>query len=171
MNEEQIIWKGTPSQVLNLPAFLLGALAASVITVAALLTAVVTGPLALIVIAIAWVACLFPWLCKVITTKSNNYEVTNERLKLTTGVFNRKTEVMELYRVKDMQLEMPFHFRLFGLSRLILSTSDRSNPVLILNAIRDGASVSDNIRRHVEELRDKKRVREVDFEDDDVAQD
>ena len=40
MNEEQIIWKGTPSQVLNLPAFLLGALAASVITVAALLTAV-----------------------------------------------------------------------------------------------------------------------------------
>jgi uncharacterized membrane protein YdbT with pleckstrin-like domain len=171
MNEEQIIWKGTPSQVLNLPAFLLGSLAASVITVAALLTAVVTGPLALIVIAIAWVACLFPWLCKVISTKSNNYVVTNERLKLSTGVFNRKTEVMELYRVKDMQLEMPFHFRLFGLSRLILSTSDRSNPVLVLNAIRDGVSVSDNIRRHVEELRDKKRVREVDFEDDDVAQD
>lgn len=169
MNEEQIIWKGTPSQVLSLPAFLLGSLAAAVLTVAALLTAVVTGALALIIIAAAWVVCLIPWALKAITTKFHNYEVTNERLKLTTGVFNRRTDVMELYRIKDMELEMPFHYRLFGLSRLILSTSDRTTPVMVLNAIREGATVSDKIRRHVEELRDKKRVREVDYEDDDVS--
>jgi uncharacterized membrane protein YdbT with pleckstrin-like domain len=166
MNEEQLIWKGTPSQVLNLPALFFGILAASALTVAALLTVVVTGPLAIILIAVAWVVCLLPWLGKVISTRFHRYELTNQRFKHITGVFNRRVEVMELYRIKDMELEMPFHFRIFGLSRIIISTSDRTTPVVVLNAIRGGMNVSDQIRHHVEELRDKKRVREVDYEGD-----
>ena len=166
MNEEQLIWKGTPSQVLNLPALFLGILAASALTVAALLTAVVTGPLALILIAVTWVVCLLPWLGKVIATRFHQYEVTNQRFKQITGVFSRRVEVMELYRIKDMELEMPFHFRIFGLSRIIMSTSDRTTPIIVMNAVRDGMKVSDQIRHYVEELRDKKRVREVDYEGD-----
>ncbi len=168
MDEEQLIWKGTPSQVLNLPALFLGILAASALTVAALLTAVVTGPLAIILIAAAWVVCLLPWLGKVIATRFHQYEVTNQRFKQITGVFSRRVEVMELYRIKDMELEMPLHFRLFGLSRIIMSTSDRTTPVIVMNAIHDGMKVSDQIRHYVEDLRDKKRVREVDYEDGDL---
>ena len=166
MNSEEILWKGTPSQVLNLPALILGILLAAILTVAALLTAIVAGPLAIIAIAVAWVVCLFPWVCKAIATRFDNYELTNERLKHSSGVFSRSVEVMELYRIKDMRQELPFHFRLFGLSRILLETSDRTTPVVVLNAIHKGAEVSDLIRRNVEVMRDKKRVREVDLEDD-----
>ena len=38
-----------------------------------------------------------------------------------------------------------------------------------LEAIRDGEKVLDTIRAYVEALREKKRVREVDFEDDDAG--
>lgn len=167
MNSEQVLWKGTPSQVLNLPALLLGILLAGVLSAAALLTAVVTGPLAPVVIAAAWIACLFPWLCKAVATRFDNYELTNERLKHSRGVFSRTIEVLELYRVKDMRQELPLHLRIFGLSRILLETSDRTTPLVVLNAIHQGGEVADLIRRNVEEQRDKKRVREVDFEDDD----
>lgn len=166
MTTEQILWKGTPSQVLNLPALLVGVLAAGVLTAAALLTTFVAGPLVIPVIAVAWVVCLFPWLCKMIATRFDNYELTNERLKHSRGVFSRSVEVLELYRIKDMKQELPLHFRLFGLGRILLETSDRSTPTVVLNAIHRSNEVADLIRSNVEAQRDKKRVREVDFEDD-----
>jgi len=167
MSTEQSLWKGTPSQVLNLPALLLGVLAAGILTAAALLTTFVAGPLVVPVIAAAWAVSLFPWLCKTIATRFDNYELTNERLKHSRGVFSRSVEVLELYRIKDMKQELPFHFRLFGLGRILLETSDRSTPLVALNAIHRSGEIADLIRSNVEIQRDKKRVREVDFEDDD----
>jgi uncharacterized membrane protein YdbT with pleckstrin-like domain len=166
MNSEQILWKGTPSQVLNLPALILGLLAGGVLTVAALLTTMVAGPLVIPAIIAVWVVCLFPWLFKMISTRFDNYELTNERLKHSSGVFSRNVDVLELYRVKDMKQELPFHFRIFGLGRILLETSDRSTPAVVLNAIHQSTEVADLIRRNVEAQRDKKRVREVDLEDD-----
>lgn len=166
MNSEQILWKGTPSQVLNLPALILGLLAGGVLTVAALLTTIVAGPLVIPAIIAVWVVCLFPWLVKMISTRFDNYELTNERLKHSSGVFSRNVDVLELYRVKDMKQELPFHFRIFGLGRILLETSDRSTPAVVLNAIHQSTEVADLIRRNVEAQRDKKRVREVDLEDD-----
>ena len=94
MSTEQILWKGTPSQMLNLPVLLLGLLAAGVLTAAVLLTTFVAGPLVIPLIAVTWIACLFPWLCKVISTRFDNYELTNERLKHASGVFSRTIEVL-----------------------------------------------------------------------------
>jgi hypothetical protein len=65
-----------------------------------------------------------------------------------------------------MKQELPFHFRIFGLGRILLETSDRSTPAVVLNAIHQSTEVADLIRRNVEAQRDKKRVREVDLEDD-----
>lgn len=170
MNAEEALWKGTPSQVLNLPALILGILVAGVVTAAALLTTLVVGPLVIPAIVAAWAICLLPWLCKAIATRFDNYELTTERLNHSEGVFSRSVEALELYRVKDMRLEMPLHFRIFGLSRILLETSDRSTPVVVLEGIHEGGKLADLIRRHVEIMRDKKRVREVDFEDEDALE-
>ncbi len=166
MTTEQILWQGTPSQVLNLPALVLGLLAGGVLTAVTLLTTFVAGPLVIPVIVVAWLICLFPWFCKGIATRFDNYELTNERLKHSRGVFSRSVEVLELYRIKDMRQELPLHFRIFGLGRILLETSDRSTPAVVLNAIHRCSEVADLIRSNVEAQRDKKRVREVDFEDD-----
>lgn len=167
MDSEQTLWKGTPSQILHLPSLFLGIVFAIALTVAALLTAVLTGPLAFAAIAAAWVVCLLPWLCKAVATRFDNYELTCERFRHSFGVLHRKIEVLELYRVKDMRIEMPLHFRIFGLSRIILETSDRSTPTVVLNGIPGGLALADLIRKNVETMRDRKRVREVDYESDD----
>ena len=58
----------------------------------------------------------------------------------------------------------PFWLRLVGLSNLVLTSSDRSHPTIIIPAIKDGNKLREKIRAAVEERRDKKGVKEVDYE-------
>ena len=134
MPEESVVWQGRPSQILNLPIFLLCVL-------------IVPIPIA-----------FWRWL----TLRCTSYVLTSERLRITTGVFSRRSEELELYRVKDLTVEQPFFQRLFGLGRLILHTSDRTNPTVVLPAISDVQELRDTVRGRVEPLRATKGVREID---------
>ena len=71
---------------------------------------------------------------------------------------------LELYRVKDYRLENPFFLRMFSLGNIVLETSDRSSPVVRINAIQNAEELREKIRNCVETRRDQKGVREVDFE-------
>lgn len=140
MADEAPLWNGTPSQLINFPAF------------------VGWGLLFWLVIPIFII--VWKWL----VVKCTNYELTTERLKTRYGVFNRKMDELELYRVRDYKLDQPFFLRLFGLANIILQTSDRSNPVVVVRAISNGEQLREQIRNAVEECRVKKRVREVDLD-------
>jgi uncharacterized membrane protein YdbT with pleckstrin-like domain len=105
---------------------------------------------------------IFYGLWKWLEVRCTQYEVTTERLRVSTGVLSRTLDELELYRVKDTRFEQPFWFRLFGLGNLIVQTSDRTDPVVTLRAIPGGLGVRELVRRQVEELRERKRVREVD---------
>lgn len=102
---------------------------------------------------------------KWLTVRCHRFEISTERLKMFEGVLNRSVDEIELYRVKDTQIQQPILYRLFGLGHVILETSDRSHPKATLNAIKDPREVGEILRREVESLRDKKRVREVDFDE------
>ena len=79
-------------------------------------------------------------------------------------MLNKVTDDLELYRVRDYKLEQPFWLRLFSLGNVVLKTSDRSHPVVIIQAIKDGDAMRELLRKYVEENRVRKNVREVDFE-------
>ena len=55
--------------------------------------------------------------------------------------------------------------RITGLASIQLETSDRNMPKLVIPAIRGGAEMRELLRKQVELQRDKKRVRELDFDD------
>ena len=88
----------------------------------------------------------------------------SERLKLIQGVLNQDIDEIELYRVKDTRVLRPLWLRLFGLGNVVLETSDRTHPNPVLPAIKDAMEVREKLREHVENLREQKRVREVDFD-------
>ncbi len=140
MGDEQTLWKGSPSQVTNLGLYLLCGLT-------------------------FWlVVPIFIALWKWLELRCSVYELTTERLKQTRGVFAKRTEELELYRVKDLAVEQPLFLRLFSLANVILETSDKSSPRVALEAVPRAQELGDTIRRQVEELRQRKRVREVDFD-------
>lgn len=133
-SSEREVWSGTPSQWQNLWA---------------------------------WVLCVLvvpiPWaLWRGLVTRSTRYTLTDQRLKVTRGVFNRVTDDLELYRVKDTHFQQTFWQRMAGIGDVVLSTSDSSTPMVALADIRDAESVRERVRGLVEQRRDAKRVRELD---------
>ncbi|MCU0235941.1 MAG: PH domain-containing protein [Acidobacteria bacterium] len=165
--EEKSIWSGNSSQIVNLGAFVLSGLAFSALLAALVVLWEKLRPLGPAALAPAFVILLVPpayALIKIILVKSLRYEVTSERIKITSGILSKKCSALELYRVKDYTLEAPFFFRLFRLGNVNILTSDRSNPEIVLRAVPRARKLMDDIRTHVELRRDQKRVREVDFD-------
>lgn len=156
-NEEDIIWSGHPSQLLNFWTHLVSAILAIAILAGSILSGIHFLAL-LIVLPLGWSF----W--KYLTIRCRVFQLTSERLRLFEGVLNQKIGEVELYRVKDTNIIRPLWLRVFGLSTIKADTSDRTHPEVTLEAIRDGVNVRELLRKQVEILRDKKRVREVDFD-------
>jgi uncharacterized membrane protein YdbT with pleckstrin-like domain len=96
--------------------------------------------------------------------KTRVFEVTTERIRVTTGLLTRRTDELELYRVQDLTLIEPFFGRLFGLGTIVVTTNDASTPVLEIQYIRGAREVREQMRKSVEECRDRKRVRVAELE-------
>jgi len=136
MAEEREVWSGSPSQVTNLGTFIL------------------MGLLFWLVIPIFVI--VWKWL----VTSNIRYELTSQRLRMRSGVLNKKLEEIELYRVRDYRLDQPFFLRLFSLGNILLESSDMTTPVFSIQAIADAEGVREKIRAAVEERKDTKSVRE-----------
>lgn len=138
--EERTVWLGTPSQVINLGSFLLLGL-------------------------FFWlIVPLFVILWKWLVVKNMKYELTTERLRMRHGVLNKKLDELELYRVRDYKLDQPFFLRIFSLGNIILQTSDRSHPTVVIQAIPEAEGLREQLRTYVEACRTRKGVRELDVE-------
>ena len=162
--EERTIWNGTPSQIINLPLFFMCAIAAGGLIGGAVLLRDKAGDVpAYIMGGFAAVPLLLAF-WRYLKTRTCRYHLTNERLQMSYGVFSRRTEDLELYRVKDYHVSEPFTMRMFGLADIIINTMDETNPTIVLKAIPGGARLRDEIRKHVESCRDRKRVRVSEFE-------
>jgi uncharacterized membrane protein YdbT with pleckstrin-like domain len=156
MNQETILWKGSSSQWLNAGHFL-----ATLVVAGAIVAGGVVFPPAFI----ALVLPLGYMLWRYLLVRTRLYELTSERVRVTWGVVNQNMDDIELYRVKDTQLQRPWWMRLTGLASVKLETSDRSMPELMVPAVRGGLAFRELLRKQVEIQRDRKRVREMDFAD------
>ncbi len=161
--EEKVVWQGNPSQIINLPLFFMCAIAAGGLIGGAILMREKNNTVAMIMGGLAAVPIFFAF-WRWLKTRCFRYRLTNQRLQMTYGVLSRKTEDLELYRVKDYHVLEPFIMRVFGLADVILNTLDDANPTVVLKAIPGGARLRDEIRTHVELCRDRKRVRVSEFE-------
>jgi len=137
---EEIVWRGTLSQWKNFGLYLLCGL-------------------------FCWlIVPIFIALARYLKTKCKVYELTNERLKTTEGVFSKVTETLELYRVKDLETRQPFLYRLVGVENTHINTSDLTTPFVLIKAIPSTVGFGDKLRNQVEIIRQQKRVREIDIE-------
>ena len=131
---EKQLYIGKPSQILNIVSFIL------------------------------WSWTLLIPIIIYLKTRFTVYEVTDQRIKLKTGILNQEIDECELYRVRDYKVVKPFFQRIFGLGRIELVTSDRSNSNINLNGIKDPENLYNLIRDNVENIRRKTGTRELDVE-------
>ncbi len=137
---EETVWRGTSSQWKNFGVYVLCTL-------------------------FCWlIVPIFIALARYLQTKNKIYELTTERLKITEGVFSKVTDTLELYRVKDLETQQPFLYRMFGLENVQINTSDLTTPFVFVEAIPSAVKFADKLRNQVEAVRMQKRVREIDIE-------
>lgn len=168
---EQAIWEGSPSQWVNLRTFLVSGIATVVIG-AVLIGLALDAPQQLrgaqtpitVILVLLMAVALATAIRAYLTTRCTRYRVTNERVRITTGVFSTRTDDLEMYRVDDILLLRPLLLRLISRGNLLLMSSDRTNPQLLLEAIPDADKLRDEIRKCVEICRDRKKTRVLDFQ-------
>ncbi len=159
-NNETEIWKGSPSQLRHLALFSLCGLIALILLVTAVKvhgTVPAWIPLVLILVP-AWIAGQ-RWL----QTACIHISLTDQRLIVVSGIFNRSTDYVELYRIKDVHLTQPFAERMLGLGTIHLRTSQDNAPVIDLAGMVDAQTLWNQIRGLVEARRKTMGVREVDM--------
>jgi uncharacterized membrane protein YdbT with pleckstrin-like domain len=165
--EEKTVWSGTSSQIINLGVFVFCGLAFATLLAALIMLWPKLQPMGPAALVPAFLILLSPLgyaLVKVMLIKAVKFEISTERIKITTGIFSKQTNTMELYRVKDYSLQEPFFYRLFHLGTISILTSDHSTPQIVMKAIPSAKQLMDELRKHVELRRDLKKVREVDFD-------
>jgi uncharacterized membrane protein YdbT with pleckstrin-like domain len=122
------------------------------------------GP-AQILLAVLLVFPLLHGVQKYLEVRFRKYVVSTERLRISRGILSKRTDNLELYRVDDIILEQPILLRLVSRGTVRLATSDRTNPDAVIEAIPHAPELRDQVRRYVEVCRDRKRVRVVDIEE------
>lgn len=137
---EELLWTGSPSQLVNLGVFVLCTLFVWLIVP---------------IFIAAW-----KWL----VVRNIRYELTTERLRVRHGVLNKELDEVELYRVRDYRLEQPLLLRLVGLGHVSVNTTDLTHPLVRLRAIHDSERVREQLRGAVEQCRVRKRVLPLDLE-------
>ena len=162
---EEPVWHGTSSQVKNASVFLFCGLClcALVLLFVILWRNESTRDFSPYIFTPAIVP-IFIALARFLQTKNKAYELTTERLKITEGVFNKVTDTLELYRVKDLETRQPFWQRVVRVENIYINTSDISTPVVVIEAVPQKVGLADKIRNAVENVRMQKRVRELDIE-------
>ena len=101
---EEIVWRGTSSQWKNFGVYLLCGLC-------------------------CWlIVPIFFALVYYLKTRCKVFELTTQRLKITSGVFTKVTETLELYRMKDTERGRPFFSQLVGMENVQMTASDASSP-------------------------------------------
>ena len=87
------------------------------------------------------------------------YSLSEDRLFCETGFLNIKSDEVLLYRVRDLQLNISLGQRIFGVGTVCVVSSDKSIPHLDLKNVKHPRQVKELIHRHVEEAKDKRRMR------------
>ena len=87
------------------------------------------------------------------------YSLSEDRLFVSEGFLNLKDDEILLYRVRDIDTRRSLWQRLFGVGTIIVVSSDKTMPNLVLQNVKDPVFVKELIHKQVEETKIRRRVR------------
>ena len=87
------------------------------------------------------------------------YALSEDRLFISEGFLNIRDDEILLYRVRDIDTQRSLWQRIFGVGTVMVVSSDKTMPTLVLKNVKDPVFVKELIHRQVEEMKIKRRVR------------
>ena len=94
---------------------------------------------------------------------SRKYRITNQRLFVTTGLIARKTEEIELFRIKDVKVDQSILERMLGYGTITVYSSDETAPQLVMVGIGRPVDIKETLRTLYRAARKDAGVRPTEF--------
>lgn len=105
------------------------------------------------------------WIWLYFVRGGTKYKITTQRVVIDRGIFSKKMEQLELYRISDFTVDRPFGQRILGTGNITLTTFDKTTPVVELAALKtDVVSLYETMRTAVESAKQARGVRLLDTE-------
>ena len=87
------------------------------------------------------------------------YRLSEDRIFCEKGLLNLHEEEVLLYRVRDIDTRRSLFQRIFGVGTIIVMSTDKTSPNLVLKNVKDPVMVRELIHNQVEEMKMKRRIR------------
>jgi uncharacterized membrane protein YdbT with pleckstrin-like domain len=98
-------------------------------------------------------------------SRGTRYRITTQRIVIDQGIFSKRLEQVDLYRIRDYTVERPFGQRLLGTGNLVIEAMDSSTPVVrIAGLATDVVALYERLRIATEADRRARGVRLIDYE-------
>jgi membrane protein YdbS with pleckstrin-like domain len=108
------------------------------------------------------VIIFFKWLANI----SSRYELTTQRLLIRTGILMKRVDEIELFRVKDVRVDFSLLNQLTDIGTITLRTSDVTSGgrEFAMREVPRAREIRETIRSLVDDARQRRGVREIDFD-------
>ncbi len=120
------------------------------------------GTLLLCLVGVGLVIIAIRWFQNIAT----QYELTDQRLIIRTGILNKKIDEIELYRVKDVTVAYSLINQWADIGAITISSSDPTTQggSIVLRDIPRARAIREEMRKLVDAARQARRVRELDVD-------
>lgn len=100
-----------------------------------------------------------------IRASGTHYKITSQRIVIERGLFSKRMEQIDLFRVVDYVVERPFSQRMMGTGNLVLEAMDKTTPEVRIEAIKtDVMALYERLRYATNLEKQKRGVRVLDVE-------
>lgn len=89
------------------------------------------------------------------------YRINGEQLIMDYGVFTRKSDYLELYRIVDFNEHRTLPQQICGLKTVTIYSGDRNNPKLVIIGVKNDLDLVSLIRERVEYNKQRKGIYEI----------
>ena len=109
-----------------------------------------------IVVIVLWAMILF----RIAQARFGHYyRLTNRRLFVSTGLYQRRRDQMELLRVKDVFTRQTWTERMLSLGTVVVVSSEKDLPTFYLSGVNDPKRVMDLVWHEARTERDRRSVK------------
>jgi len=108
--------------------------------------------LAIVLVGLVWVLVLH------LVRKATKYKVTTASIDTEVGVFSRRIETLQLWRIKDIDFQQSFWERILGVARIFVFTKDVTDPVLTIVGLPGSRDLFDQLKEAIETARQSRNL-------------
>jgi membrane protein YdbS with pleckstrin-like domain len=91
-------------------------------------------------------------------TRSQRWKLTSKRIEIERGLFGKRVDTLELWRVRDVELRQSALDRFLGVSSILVTAHDGSYPALEIRGVPGDRTIYDRLMTAVMQARQQRGV-------------